>query len=72
MGKTFSVEKDIMPILAKRTNLISQINDSFEKALDDTISKDERAKYINEVVTNTVALSIVSTVEAVSNFDRLQ
>lgn len=72
MSKTFSVKKDVMPILAKRNDLITQINNSFEKALDDTISKDERAKFINEVVINTVTLSIVSTVESISNFDQSQ
>ena len=76
MNKFIGVEKDVMQVLAKKTDLIIQINDSFEKALDSTISKEERTKYINEVVTNTVSLSIVSTIEtiseAISNHDQSQ
>ncbi|MBS4461198.1 hypothetical protein JXA27_01275 [Aerococcaceae bacterium zg-B36] len=67
MSINFSVEKHLEPVILNRKTLIEQVNDSFEKALDVSFTKEQRREFINEVVVNTVSLAVVSTIEAIEN-----
>ncbi|MBR7928412.1 hypothetical protein KBI51_09575 [Aerococcaceae bacterium zg-ZUI334] len=67
MSIIFSVEKHLEPVILNRKTLIEQVNDSFEKALDVSFTKEQRREFINEVVVNTVSLAVVSTIEAIEN-----
>ncbi|MBK0347853.1 hypothetical protein JDW15_04240 [Aerococcaceae bacterium zg-ZJ1578] len=67
MTTNFSVEKHLEPVILNRKTLIEQVNDSFEKALDVSFTKEQRRKFINEVVVNTVSLAVVSTIEVIEN-----